>query len=77
MQGLTGESLYSGSHHATHHAASGAFGNQMVSHVKPGGLCAYNGYQQAQAVTSQQNRHHQADAIRAANSTYRELGGYY
>jgi hypothetical protein len=81
MEGVTGNSLYADdskipSHHTYQHHG-GAFGQQMASHVKPSGLCAYDTYQQNQAVDKHHERACQGGMTYLNNSAYRELGGYY
>jgi hypothetical protein len=86
MEGVTGEWLYDdrfiGAQHQQQfaqdvHNNGGAFGQQLSSYVKPGGICTYSSYQQAQGVSSQENRQCQSGMMYANTSPYRELGGYY
>jgi hypothetical protein len=86
MEGITGEWLYderfSGAQQSHQfmnslHNSGGTFGQQLSSYVKPGGMCTYDSYQQAQAQNQQSNRQCQSNMLYANNSPYRELGGYY
>ncbi|AHL67510.1 hypothetical protein DH26_gp008 [Chloriridovirus anopheles1] len=86
MEGITGEWLYDERFQNTQqnqrffnnlHNAGGTFGQQLSSYVKPGGMCTYDSYQQAQSQSHQQNRQCQSNMLYANNSQYRELGGYY
>jgi len=86
MEGITGEWLYDErfqdaqqSHQFMRnlHNTGGTFGQQLSSYVKPGGICTYDSYQQAQAQSKQHNRQCQSGMMYANNSPYRELGGYY
>lgn len=86
MEGVTGEWLYderfNGAQQSQQfmrnlHNIGGTFGQQLSAHVKPGGTCTWNSYQQAQAQNNQSNRQCQSNMLYANNSEYRELGGYY
>jgi hypothetical protein len=86
MEGVTGEWLYDERFHGAQqsqqfmrnlHNIGGTFGQQLSAHVKPGGTCTWNSYQQAQAQNNQSNRQCQSNMLYANNSEYRELGGYY
>jgi hypothetical protein len=86
MEGVTGEWLYDERFWNTQqsqqflndiHNRSGTFGQQLSSYVKPGGMCTYDSYQQAQSQVQQSGRQCQSGMLYANNSEYRELGGYY
>src|SRR5574343_75760 len=86
MEGVTGEWLYDERFNGAQqrqqfmrnlHNIGGTFGQQLSAHVKPGGTCTWNSYQQAQAQNNQSNRQCQSNMLYANNSEYRELGGYY
>lgn len=85
MEGVTGEWLYDERFNGAQQSQQfmrnlhngGTFGQQLSAHVKPGGTCTWNSYQQAQAQNNQSNRQCQSNMLYANNSEYRELGGYY
>lgn len=88
MEGLQGTGLYDyderfqGANQSRQfmenlHNNGGTFGQQLSSYVKPGGMCTYDSFQQAQAQSKQHDRQCQSGMIYANNSAYRELGGYY
>lgn len=79
MEGLKGDHLYGqkNSHYGQHPHREAVFGQQMSSHVKFGGLCTYDSYQQSLAESNHRERTCQNGVLHSNNSSYRELGGYY